>query len=105
MKRHATGQGSPVQVRSFGRTGLPLQGLPPDVQRCGQNRPEREAEEQIRSHREDLSPTEGVRLGHPREAVKGNLEGRRRRVIPGADGWKLASAMGRKVNRTGEGVV
>ncbi len=34
------------------------------------------------------------------EAVKGNLEGRRRRVIPGADGWKLASAMGRKVNRT-----
>src|SRR5439155_26320557 len=38
--------------------------------------------------------------GHPREAVKGNLEGRGRRVIPGADGWKLASAMGRRVNGT-----
>ena len=41
-----------------------------------------------------------VRLGHPGKAVKGNLEGRRRRVIPRADGWRLASVMGRRVDRT-----
>ncbi len=29
--------------------------------------------------------------------MKGNLEGRRRRVIPGADGWKLASAIGEEL--------
>src|SRR5712692_12067870 len=32
--------------------------------------------------------------------MKGNLEGRRRRVILGADGWKSASAIGRRVDRT-----
>jgi len=41
-----------------------------------------------------------VRLGQLEEAVKGNLEGRRRRVILRADGWKLASARSRRVNRT-----
>ena len=69
MKRHATGQGSPVQVRSFGRTSLPLRGLPPDVQRCGQNRPQREAEEQVRSHRDGLSPAIGIRSSHPLHPV------------------------------------
>src|SRR3989475_4795482 len=77
MKRHATGQGSPVQVRSFGRTSLPLRRLPPDVQRCDQDRPQREAEEQIRSHRDGLSPTEGVRSSHPLHPVcmRGSLLG------------------------------
>src|SRR3989475_7992574 len=69
MKRHATGQGSPVQVRSFGRTSLPLRELPPDVQRCDQDRPQGEAEGQVRSHRDGLSPTEGVRSSHPLHPV------------------------------------
>src|SRR5207245_7236132 len=64
MKGSATGQGYPVQVCSFGRTGLPLRGLPAHVQRCDQNRRQRETEEQVHSHRDRLSPTEGVRSSH-----------------------------------------
>src|SRR2546425_2562879 len=42
-------------------------------------------------------PSRGSREGEPRRQEKASN--------PRADGWKLASAMGRKVNRTGEGVV
>src|SRR5713226_108593 len=69
IEGRATGQGSPVQVCSFGRTDLHLRRLPPDVQRCGQNRPQREAEEQVHSHRDGLPPTERVRSSHPLHPV------------------------------------